>query len=71
MVVLRLLHVEWQRMDAAWLRANGMTQVRITEMLGITRRTIAGDVTQEKAAVVGDIQTMKLLKAAEKIRNGI
>ncbi len=31
-----------QRMDAVWLRANGMTQVRVAEMLGITRHTIAG-----------------------------
>lgn len=31
-----------QRMDAVWLRANGMTQLRVAEMLGITRHTIAG-----------------------------
>lgn len=31
-----------QRIDAVWLRANGMTQLRVAEMLGITRHTIAG-----------------------------
>ena len=31
-----------QRMDAVWLRAHGMTQLHVAEMLGISRHTIAG-----------------------------
>jgi transposase len=30
-----------QRMDVIWLRANGLTQLRVAEMLGISRHTVA------------------------------
>ena len=30
-----------QRMDAIWLRASGFTQLRVADMLGISRHTIA------------------------------
>jgi DNA-binding CsgD family transcriptional regulator len=29
-----------QRMDVIWLRANGLTQLRVAEMLGISRHTV-------------------------------
>ncbi len=48
-----------QRMDAVWLRANGMTQVCVAEMLGITRHTIAG---YEDLYEAGGIDALKELK---------
>lgn len=45
-----------QRMDAVWLRAQGMTQVRVAEMLGLSRRTIAG---YEKLYKTGGIEALK------------
>ena len=45
-----------QRMDAVWLRANGMTQLRVAEMLGITRHTIAG---YENLYEAGGIDALK------------
>ena len=45
-----------QRMDAVWLRAHGMTQLRVAEMLGITRYTIAG---YENLYEAGGIEALK------------
>lgn len=45
-----------QRMDAVWLRAQGMTQLRVAEMLGISRHTIAG---YENLYEAGGIEALK------------
>ena len=53
-----------QRMDAVWLRANGMTQLRVAEMLGITRHTIAG---YENLYETGGIDALKECKWGSRV----
>jgi transposase len=45
-----------QRMDAVWLRAQGMTQLCVAEMLGLSRHTIAG---YEDLYEAGGIEALK------------
>jgi transposase len=53
-----------QRMDAVWLRANGMTQLRVAEMLGITRHTIAG---YENLYEAGGLEALKDCKWGSRV----
>lgn len=53
-----------QRMDAVWLRANGITQLRVAEMLGITRHTIAG---YENLYEAGGIDALKDCKWGSRV----
>ena len=48
-----------QRMDVLWLRANGLTQIRVAEMLGISRHTVA---EYENRYEAGGIDAVKDLK---------
>lgn len=45
-----------QRIDAVWLRAQGMTQLRVAEMLGLSRHTIYA---YEKLYEAGGIEALK------------
>jgi len=53
-----------QRMDAVWLRANGMTQLHVAEMLGITRHTIAG---YENLYEAGGVEALKDCKWGSRV----
>ncbi len=53
-----------QRMDVLWLRANGMTQLRVAEMLGICRHTIA---SYENLYEAGGIDALKDLKWGSRV----
>ena len=53
-----------QRMDAVWLRANGMSQLRVAEMLGINRHTIAG---YENLYEAGGIEALKDCKWGSRV----
>jgi transposase len=53
-----------QRMDAVWLRANGMTQLRVAEMLGISRHTIAD---YENLYEAGGIDALKDCKWGSRV----
>lgn len=53
-----------QRMDAVWLRANGMTQLRVAEMLGIARHTIAG---YENLYEAGGVDALKDCKWGSRV----
>jgi transposase len=48
-----------QRMDAIFLRANGLTQLRVADMIGITRHTIA---SYEDLYEAGGIDALKAIK---------
>jgi transposase len=48
-----------QRMDVIWLRANGLTQLRVAEMLGISRHTVAD---YENLYEAGGIDALKDFK---------
>ena len=48
-----------QRMDVLWLRAHGLTQLRVAEMLGISRHTVA---EYENIYEAGGIDALKDFK---------
>lgn len=53
-----------QRMDALWLRANGFTQLRVAEMLDISRHTIAD---YENLYETGGLDALRELKWGRRV----
>ena len=53
-----------QRMDALWLRANGFTQLRVAEMLDISRHTIAD---YENLYEAGGLDALRELKWGRRV----